>query len=174
MVLSAHAYLGSYSRFIADDYCSGAEAKRFGILRAAWFWYRTWNGRYSASLLDALFGYLGPAVTPAVTTLVIIAWLVSIGGAICFYFASLGLKHRALWSAAFAAAIIFLTLALAPDVPQSLYWAQGMHSVIPPLIMVPCYVICFCEYRSRHSRGAPKYFVAGVISCPGLRSWRLQ
>jgi hypothetical protein len=147
--LFAHAYLGSYSRFMADDYCSAAESRRLGILRAVWFWYRTWNGRYSAGVLDALFGYWGPAVTPAVTAFALIAWFAALTGAIYFVLASSSLAPRALWSAALAAAVLFMTLALAPDVAQSLYWGQGMRSVIPPLILLTCYVFFFCWYRSR-------------------------
>jgi hypothetical protein len=74
--LAVHAYLGTYSRFIADDYCSAGMAKRFGVLRAVWYWYLNWTGRYSASALDAVFGLLGPAVTPFVPAAVLFAWLV--------------------------------------------------------------------------------------------------
>ena len=74
--LVIHVYLGSYSRFIADDFCSSAVARSQGIFRGSLFWYLNWNGRYSANLLDSLFGYIGPAATPFATGLVVTAWLI--------------------------------------------------------------------------------------------------
>ena len=62
--LVIHIYLGSYSRFIADDFCSSAIARSQGIFRGTFYWYINWNGRFSANFLDSLFGYLGPAATP--------------------------------------------------------------------------------------------------------------
>ena len=49
--LVTHIYLGSYSRFIADDFCSAAIARSRGIIRGAHFWYLVWNGRFSANFL---------------------------------------------------------------------------------------------------------------------------
>ena len=76
--LTLHGYLGTYSRYIADDFCSAGMARRLGVLRAVWYWYINWTGRYSASALDAVFGLLGPAVTPFVTGLVLLIWLASL------------------------------------------------------------------------------------------------
>src|SRR5512146_741159 len=134
-VLVMHGYLGTYSRFMADDYCSAAESVRLGILRAAWFWYRTWTGRYSANVLDALFGALGPGVTPFVTALVLLAWLLALFAAIVLFLAARGQRQQSLISFSLAASILLLTLTLTPDVPQALYWGQGMRSVVPPLLV---------------------------------------
>ena len=117
--LGLHAYLGTYSRFIADDYCSAGMAKRFGILRAVWYWYLNWTGRYSASALDAIFGLLGPAVTPFVPALVLLGWLAVLTwttGLLLSRKARLGLPQRL----TLALAALFLTLILSPNVPQSL------------------------------------------------------
>jgi hypothetical protein len=74
--LLAHICLGSYSRFIADDFCSSAIARSQGIIRGAFYWYINWNGRFSANLLDSLFGYLGPSATPYATGLVVMVWFI--------------------------------------------------------------------------------------------------
>jgi hypothetical protein len=145
-----HAGLGSYSRFMADDYCSAAESLRLGILRAAWFWYRTWTGRYSASVLDAAFGALGPGFTPAVTALVLIVWMASLFAAILLYSRSTGGHAQPLLGFSIAGVVLFLTLALAPSVPQALYWGQGMRSVIPPLIVMALDTAIFLFARERN------------------------
>src|SRR5512140_3108459 len=97
-VLLMHAYLGTYSRFMADDYCSASVGLRLGVLRAAWFWYRTWTGRYSASVLDATFGTLGPAVTPSVTAIVLVVWLGCLFAAVLLYSRSEAGHDKALFA----------------------------------------------------------------------------
>lgn len=147
-VLTMHAYLGSYSRFMADDYCSAAEGRKFGTLRAAWYWYLNWNGRYSANVLDAFFGNLGPAFTPAVTAIVLLVWLAVLATTIFLLVPRLGGRYgRWPLSIASAAAILFLTFALAPDIAQSLYWGQGMRSIVPPLVVMTLYIGLFLFSR---------------------------
>ncbi len=148
--LANHAYLGTYSRFIADDYCSAAEALKLGVFRAAWYWYITWTGRYSANLLDAIFGILGPGFTPAVTILVLITWLVALATAIFLVLPKRKAQPDLLISATLAAAILFITVTLTPDVQQSLYWSQGMRSVVPPLILGTCFM-CIFRYVNSHN-----------------------
>src|SRR5512142_861259 len=110
-VLGMHAYLGTYSRFMADDYCSASESLRLGVLRAAWFWYRSWTGRYSANVLDATFGALGPGITPIVTALVLALWLAGLFASLLMITKSRGTDRPLLLSLALAAAILFLPLA---------------------------------------------------------------
>ena len=148
--LLLHAYLGTYSRFIADDFCSAGMAKRFGVLRAVWYWYLNWTGRYSASALDAVFGLLGPAVTPFVPALVLLGWLAVLtwtAGLLLPPQARLGLAHRL----GLALVSLFLTLILSPNVPQSLYWGQGMRSVVPPLILALVFVDLLVLFNRRRS-----------------------
>ena len=140
-MLVMHAYMGSFSRWMADDYCSGADAQRFGVLRAAWHCFRTWNGRYSADLLDAFFGYLGPAVTPVVTLIVLLTWLAALTAAVHSVRRRTSHANPDILSSMCVATIILsLALVLAPNVAQSLYWGQGMRSVVPPLITITLYV----------------------------------
>ena len=145
--LTLHAYLGSFSRFMGDDYCSAFWANHFGVIRATWFWYITWSGRYSASALDSIFGILGPRVTPFVTPLVISLWLLSIG---FMFFMIVHQKMDKLLSVGLLAmGVLFLTLNFTPQIQQSLYWGQGMRSVVPPLVLGMAYVGLFFAYKTR-------------------------
>jgi hypothetical protein len=169
-VLAMHAYLGSYSRFIADDYCSAAEEHRFGILRAAWFWLRTWNGRYSANVLDAFVGSLGPGFTPAVTAIVLLVWSAALAAAVFMLMPnSSGPNRSPLFSISMAAAILSLALALAPNVAQSLYWGQGMRAIIPPLVVMTLYVAIFAWWRRRtgSAGGRVVWLVASFLMAYG-------
>ncbi|HEX5601471.1 MAG TPA: DUF6056 family protein, partial [Pyrinomonadaceae bacterium] len=131
--LVIHVYLGSYSRFIADDFCSSAVARSQGIFSGSLYWYINWNGRFSANFLDSLFGYIGPAATPFATGLVLTAWLVVLAIAV-------GQIKREAQRWIIAAMVLFAVLYVIPQVGQSLYWGQGMRSVVPPLILGTAYV----------------------------------
>lgn len=136
-----HIYLGSYGRFVADDFCSSAVAHSRGIIRAAFYWYTNWTGRYSANALDALFGYLGPPVTSYVTGAVVIIWFIVLAFTIVeLISASYKREMRLLLGCIIAAMILFAVLEVIPLVGQSLYWGQGMRSVVPPLIVGTFYI----------------------------------
>ncbi len=132
-----HAYLGSFSRFLGDDYCSAFWANRFGVIRATWYWYITWSGRYSASALDSIFGILGPKIVPFVTPSVIVIWLITIGLTVNIIIPLR--KNKVFSTSLLATGVLFLTLNFTPTVQQSLYWGQGMRSVVPPLILGTAY-----------------------------------
>lgn len=134
IALAAHGYLGTYSRYLADDFCSAGMARRLGVLRAVWYWYLNWTGRYAASGLDAVFGLIGPTITPLVTALVLLLWLAILALTSHALLERQGGRRR-LEAALIAAAILYVTLTLSPNVPQSLYWGQGMRSIVPPLIL---------------------------------------
>jgi hypothetical protein len=136
-----HAYLGSFSRLLGDDYCSAYQANRLGILRAVWYWYLNWSGRYSASALDSLFGMLEPGVIPLVTPSVIGLWLIALG--FTLYKLLPDVEGKFWMVGALAASVLFLTLNFSPYIQQSLYWGQGMRAIIPPLVLGTAYLGMF-------------------------------
>jgi hypothetical protein len=160
--LTLHAYLGSFSRFLGDDYCSAFQANRLGILRATWYWYLTWSGRYSASLLDSIFGVLGPNIVPLVTPFVIGIWLISLGVTFNIIFSFD--KNKALNASLLAASTLFLTLNFTPHVRQSLYWGQGMRSVVPPLILGTLYFGFFFALKNSIHQNKKSDFLWYLLS----------
>ena len=131
-----HVYLGSYSRFMADDFCSSAVARSRGVIGGTVYWYTTWTGRFSANFLDSLFGYLGPRATPYATALVLVTWFI----ALVMLLVQLDLSNtesevRLLRGGVIAAMVLFAVFEVIPFIGQSLYWGQGMRSVVPPLIL---------------------------------------
>jgi hypothetical protein len=129
--LVSQVYLCSFSRMVADDYCSASAVIDNGLIQALHLQYITWSGRFSASFLDALVGLGSPFIVPFAPTIAIILWLATITWALTRYGFSL---FEAELSAAF---IIAVTLAWTLDPYDSLCWGQGMRSVIPPLILLP-------------------------------------
>jgi len=146
--LSIHTYLASHTRFISDDYCSAAMAKRLGIARATWYWYLNWSGRYSASTLDSTFGLMGPLTTPLAIPIFLLTWLGILTTTI--YLLISFNKRRFLQALLLGANILFLTVLLSPDIRQSLYWGQGMRSVVPPMILLTLYFGWFRWFQTQN------------------------
>ncbi len=139
--LITHIYLGSYSRLLADDFCSASMARSQGIFGATVHWYMNWTGRFSANFLDSLFGFAGPRVTPYATGVVITLWFIVLTLTLAHLFPSRAEREvQVLLSAVVAAMMLFAVLEVIPMVGQSLYWGQGMRSVVPPLILGTAYI----------------------------------
>src|ERR1041385_9185452 len=63
LALVAHAYLGSFSRYMADDYTMSTMARARGLFSAQVYWYLHWTGRFSFNFVASLLGLIGPATT---------------------------------------------------------------------------------------------------------------
>ena len=161
--LALHGHLGYFSRYIADDFCSAGMAHRFGILRAVWYWYLNWTGRYSASALDAAFGLVGPIVTPFAPAMALLIWFAALAHTAAALLPRVG-QLRIAWAAILAVTVLCVTLTLSPNVPQSLYWGQGMRSIIPPLILSTIHVDYVARIVAEQRSGARR----GLMLIPGF------
>jgi len=137
--LLIHAYTGTFIRFIADDYCSTAIARTAGLLGGTVQWYLTWSGRFSANFLDSLVGTIGPGITRFTTPLVLVLWFLALAAAVRQTLPAGRNPNKFLIMGLIASLLLFCTLEISPNAAQSLYWEQGMHSVIPPLIFACAY-----------------------------------
>ncbi len=160
--LAAHAYVGSFSRFVADDFSSAALTVNKGVLGATWDWYVNWTGRFSASFFDSLAGYLGPSsmkYAVAFSLVLLVAGMVLFASKVI----SGSLRQRIYTGLFLSSLALTSAFFIAPDLPQSLYWGQGMRSLIIPLIplfFVLAILTDFDTEKSRNTRMAAFLSVA--------------
>lgn len=130
--VAAHGYVGSFARYIADDFCTASTLRRLGFLASQANWYQTWTGRYSYTFVVTLSQVFGPTLTPWLPALALAAW----AGAVVFAVRRLQGRHTPwILAAAIAGVHILSTLNGAPSVYQSLYWQTGMVTYTLPLIL---------------------------------------
>lgn len=148
--IALHAYLGSYTRLIADDYCTMYNARTLGIFGTALFWYRTWAGVFARSLINEILLWIGPYHMWIIVPGVLLIWLAVTTLAMRlllkkeFQFAEGG------WIAlSISAVFLFLILLLTPSPEQSLYWWGGMSAYVVPLILGTIYLILFLLIAQR-------------------------
>jgi hypothetical protein len=138
VVLLVFAYLGGYTRFIADDYCSVYYAQELGFFDSVLFSYRTINGRYAAYGTDWLILNLFDAYRiNLIPQIALAGWFVFFVLAIYWVLKFEQLFARnSFWAVSFALLALFLIMILSPNIPQSLYWWNGMRSYALPLIVL--------------------------------------
>ena len=166
VALFLYGYLGSYTRFIADDYCSATYAQAMGLVKSILYWYRTWSGRYSAFgvdwlVLTKLFDRYSIQLVPPITLGI---WLVFAVAAIDLYLKSIAPKRNNLLPAVvLAACSIYVVLVLSPNLPQSLYWWNGMRSYALPLVLLTVYAFFF-QLISKRIRTTKQLIFWGIVS----------
>jgi len=161
--LGIHSYLGSFNRFISDDFCSALFAERLGVFRSVWFWYLNWFGTYSASFMDTLLPLMGTrGITYSVFTVLMI-WLVIIVVAIFSLLPrEIAISDRVFTAIALGSTLIFVTLLISPNVPQSLYWWGGMRAYIPPLIFAALFVTLYKQLTANDYPDNYVYWMFGL------------
>lgn len=132
--LAAHGYIGWFSRFVADDFSSATLAVNKGLLGATWDWYINWSGRFSASFFDSLLGYLGPSSLRWETGGTLLLLLIGLSILIWQFLHVRPVLFRLGAAVFLSASVLSTAFQITPDLPQSLYWGQGMRSLIFPLV----------------------------------------
>ena len=140
LYLIMHAYLGSFSRYIADDFCTAGDVLKLGFWGAQSNMYMTWSGRFSFTFLVAVTHLLGPGLTPLLPALAILLWLASM--IILFYQVQSSLISDPSWLGSFLLATFTLSVIFtaSPNIYQSLYWQTGMLTYAFPLILGTAYL----------------------------------
>ena len=160
--LAAHAYLGTFSRYLADDFCTASSLRRLGFVASQAYWYETWSGRFSFTFVVSLAQAVGPWLTPWLPSLALLAWL-----AAWLYFGRrvLGDSLRMGWPVwiPIGAVHAFATLHGAPSVYQSLYWQTGMTTYVLPMVLAIAYVGWMWPYATGGAESTKPGFRRGFV-----------
>ena len=127
--LLVYAWIGSYSRYTADDFCWAGILRTEGFLGAQVHWYTQYSPRYAFTFLVNLTELVGPAFVPALPVTAIAVWLATL----TWTFTGFGAPRSR--SLVLAGVIALATLQTAPDLPQSLYWQTGLLTYLLPIVL---------------------------------------
>jgi hypothetical protein len=136
LVLASYAYLGTFSRHLADDYCSVDFIKK-DFFSALWINYTNVSDRFSNFMLITFSEVVGPRSVAVLPALMIILWVVGI--AWLLYEAS-RFSGKA-WDKSIILTLtlllVFFALLQAPNRFQILYWRSAMSTHFAPLVFMP-------------------------------------
>ncbi len=155
-VLLIYAYLGTFSRHMADDYCSVGFTRR-NFFTALWDNYQTVSDRFSNFMLIASSESLSSNSVATLPALMLILWVAGI--AWLLYEASrFGGQN---WSVSFvlslACLLAFFALLQAPNRYQILYWRSSMATHFAPLVLMPSFAAFLLHQIAK------KYFSAWMV-----------
>lgn len=127
--LAIYAWVGSYSRYTADDFCWAGILRTQGFFNAQVHWYTEYSPRYAFTLLVNLAELIGPSIVPVLPVTAIAVWL----AVLTWTFTQFGMPT--LRGLLLAQVAVLATLETAPDLPQSLYWQTGLLTYLLPIIL---------------------------------------
>lgn len=164
VALIAYADLGSYSRYMADDYAALRPIQSHGFVGAQIKWYQAWTGRFSYTFINSLAAVLGPAMPRLVPGLLLTLWFAAAAWAIHQIHS---LSGRISWPRVllFTGFIIFATLETAPNVSQSLYWQSASLTHVAPFIPLSLYVGLVSQGVSQRHKPFGRKF---NLACAGI------
>ena len=162
--LIAYGYLGSYSRYMADDFSALRPVQNSGLLGAQISSYRGWTGRFAFSFVNSIVALLGPTTPRLLPGLLLTLWFAGTAWAM---YEILSLSGKISWAGVvlFAGFIIFATLDTAPNIAQSLYWQTGALAYVTPLIPLSLYVAMTAHSVRQKHKHRLILLCAGILTC---------
>ncbi|HEX8991655.1 MAG TPA: DUF6056 family protein [Anaerolineales bacterium] len=157
-------YTGSFTRYIADDYCSVYWARRFGLFRSVWHWYITWSGRFSAYTADWFVMLMGSRNVGIIPPVMLGVWLLLTVAALHLFLRRWrnGSENWPI-SIALGIAFLFAVLSIIPSIQTSFYWWNGMRSYSLPLLLLTLYAVLY-ELGIDHLRSRRDIALAGAFT----------
>lgn len=151
------AYLGTFNRYWADDWCYNADFKNLGFIETVrgYVYNVTYTpSRYSVTIFAGLIQAFETLGTQLMTPLTVIFWVA--GLAYLFYnvarMAGCQLSKGLVVMA--AAVIVYFSIYLSPHIYQSLYWRTGMLTYVTPLVFLPWVFVSITLQNQREKPSA--------------------
>jgi len=154
--LAAIAYLGTFTRYMADDYCETYNTQTYLPLRAvinryedgAWRAANRYSNLLFVGVVESLAGWKNLEIVPVT---LIILWIVGL-----FYLARqarklAGIEWHILVDLFLGAMLAFLSILQAPNRYQTFYWRSSMATHFVPLVFLN-FLVVFLLYRMRTKR----------------------
>lgn len=150
IAVALHAYIGSFTRLMADDYCTLYFTNRLGVLRTAWYWYLNFAGVFARSPINKILQLVGPNNMSVIVPGALILW-VALTAWVLYILLEKEMPHKPrVWtSLALSITFIYLVLLLTPQPTQSLYWWGGFSAYTAPLILGTLYIAIFLTMTKR-------------------------
>src|ERR1051325_3572977 len=116
--LLAYAWLGFYTRYFGDDYCTAQVLREVGLVESQRLWYANWTGRFSFTFAVNIAEYAGPLIVRFLPTLSLALWLTA--GTWALYQIAAGRRRHPVGDSFLLTALcVFATLNHIPNIAQS-------------------------------------------------------
>ncbi len=132
--LGLFAYLGTFTRFLADDYCDTIEVVNRSVFRSIALRYVNSSDRFSHLLFVSLSESILPRNVQAVPVMMLGLWTMGLIWLVWEVKRLSGLQWPFLMNVFLGGMLAFFPIFEAPNRFQTLYWRAGMTSHFSPLV----------------------------------------
>jgi hypothetical protein len=161
--LGLFAFLGTFTRYLADDYCETLRVTSGSILKSLLQRYLTTSDRYSNLLFVGVSESLAPRNVQIVPVAMIIIWT---GALIWFVWEikqRVGLQWPFLVDILLGSLLAFFPIFEAPNRFQTIYWRSGMATHFAPLVYLTAFSALLLLLIRRGDGKAPTIWLG--IAC---------
>jgi hypothetical protein len=131
VTLAAYALLGTFNRYVADDYGGVLAVRLRGFWGAQVALYRSWTGRFTSSALISAAAMLPEGAVRVLPGVLIGGWVLVLWVALQQVVPSAGRVGRLV----LAAGVVYTTLQVTPSPFLSIYWMTGSLTYVPSLLL---------------------------------------
>lgn len=145
-----HGFVGTYTRLMADDYCTSALGQREGLISGLMVTYQTWAGQFSNILFKNVAGLAGIGFVRLLPPILLIVWLLSTLWTFRQLLTAVSAPRcPSLWMIVTFAVVFFgSVIAIQPYSVQSLYWLAALVPYVSPLILFTLLVGIIMRYAA--------------------------
>ncbi len=166
--LFGYGYLGGFTRYVADDYCSSRTLAQHGFWGSQVWSYRNHSGRFFSYFVTIAAEFFGKQrIVPFVAAILLISWLVVMTWTVWRLVKLLGWRHGFLGSIVLSELFLFAMLRTGPDPGQSFFWETGAFTYTLPIILLTLYLGLLFYYVRDQPRGTRQTLIlwlAGATS----------
>jgi hypothetical protein len=137
------ACLGTFTRYLADDYSTAGVLVNQGFWKAQAYWYQAWSGRYSFTFLVSLIELAGVRIVPWLPMLGLLLWSVSLFWTLWQLFKVLGVRIGKAWIGVLVNVVIFGAIKGFREYAQVIFWQTGILTYQISLIFITLMVGIF-------------------------------
>ena len=132
--LIMYAWIGFYSRYVADDFWSAGYLRTLGFWGAQYYWYTEWTGRYTNSFLVTLAELLGNVTTRWLPVTSLALW----AAALYWFFDGIVMLARLPYGRMIRLGavllVLYATLRTLVNWQQAILWQTGILTYTWPII----------------------------------------
>ncbi len=165
--LSLYMYLGTFSRYLSDDFCEAVHVREASPLGAVIDRYTDgeWRAanRYSNLLFVGFSEWLGPHNVQITTPLMILLWVIGLVWLIHEAGKLAGLSWFIEIDVLLGTTLAFFTLLQAPQLFQTIYWRSSMFTHFAPLVFGAFLLAFLLRSISRARHEAVPFWVHAIV-----------
>jgi hypothetical protein len=159
VALGMFAYLGTFTRYLADDYCESAAVNSGPILQTVLHQYETVSDRFSNLLFVALSEFLFPHNVEVLPVIMIYLWTAALTWLV--YEARQIIRWQWHFSLDFflAASLAFFAILQAPNRFQTFYWRSAMATHFAPILYLTAFAAFLLMVARRNQDRYPSVWM---------------